>query len=62
MILDLKGKLGNITIEKTEDDELVEVLESLGYKSADIKHILPKINKELKLEEQIKEALKLMLK
>ena len=60
MILDLKGKLGNITIEKTEDDELVEVLESLGYKSADIKHILPKINKELKLEEQIKEALKLM--
>ena len=44
------------------DDELVEVLESLGYKSADIKHILPKINKELKLEEQIKEALKLMLK
>lgn len=62
MILDLKGKLGNITIEKTEDDELVEVLESLGYKSVDIKHILPKINKELKLEEQIKEALKLMLK
>ncbi len=62
MILDLKGKLGNITIEKTEDDELVEVLESLGYKSIDIKHILPKINKELKLEEQIKEALKLMLK
>ena len=62
MILDLKGKLGSIVIEKTEDDELIEVLESLGYKMPDIKKIIPNVNRELKLEEQIKEALKLMLK
>lgn len=62
MILDLKGKLGSIEITKTEDNELIEVLESLGYKQVDIKKIIPKINKEQKLEEQIKEALKLMLR
>lgn len=62
MILDLKGKLGNIEIPKTENDELIEVLESLGYKQVDIKKILPKINKEQPIEQQIKEALKLMLR
>ncbi len=63
IILDLKGKLvknDNISINGYE--ELVEVLESLGYKTGDIKKILPKLNQELKLEEQLKEALKLLLK
>ncbi len=64
IILDLKGKL-----LKKEDgadidsfEELVSVLESLGYKSADIKKILPLIDKTLNIELQIKEALKLLLK
>ena len=62
MILDLKGKLvvsGNIVEENT--DELLEALKGLGYKDKDIKSILPKVNKELKLEEQIKEALRLLI-
>ena len=62
MILDLKGKLANVEGDSTESTELVEVLENLGYKTADIKKILPKVNKELRLEDQIKEALKLMLR
>lgn len=64
IILDLKGKLGsgsNIdTIQSFE--ELVSVLQGLGYKLGDIKKILPHINDKLSIEEQIKESLKLLLK
>lgn len=63
IILDLKGKLSNANSDNTSDfSELIEVLESLGYKSADIKRILPKLSSELTVEEQVKEALKLLLK
>lgn len=63
IILDLKGKLAkNEAISTSGFDELVEVLESLGYKNNDIKKILPKLNSELKIEDQVKEALKLLLK
>ena len=62
MILDLKGKLSVGNVIKDNNSELIEVLESLGYKSADIKRVLPNVNNTLKLEEQIKEALRLMLK
>ena len=62
IILDLKGKLGTSTLEASTNDELIQVLENLGYKSADIKRILPKIDETLTIENQIKEALKLMLK
>ena len=62
IVLDLKGKLveGEET-KKIENEELVEALEALGYKKADIKKVLPNI-KEEKIENQIKEALKLLLK
>lgn len=63
MILDLKGKLdltGEV-IELDISDELLEALKGLGYKDKDIKMILPKVNKENKLEEQIKEALRLLV-
>jgi Holliday junction DNA helicase RuvA len=62
MILDLKGKLGSIGVIETQEDELVEVLENLGYKTADINKVIPKVDRELSIENQIKEALKLMLK
>ena len=63
IILDLKGKLTKSETENTAGfDEVVEVLESLGYKNADIKKILPKLSSDLKIEEQVKEALKLLLK
>ena len=62
IILDLKGKLvSNEDINDSINEELTEALEALGYKKADIKKILPSI-KEEKIENQIKEALKLLLK
>ena len=63
MILDLKGKL-DLTLKSVEldiTDELQEALKGLGYKDKDIKMIIPKVNKENKLEDQIKEALRLLV-
>lgn len=66
MVLDLKGKLNTINtgLFAKEDltDELTEVLIGLGYKQADIKKVTNKVNTSASLEDQIKEALKLMLK
>jgi len=63
IILDLKGKLADHQdLFAVKDlDELVSVLESLGYKKADIKAILPKVDATKDLELQIKEALKLLV-
>jgi len=63
IILDLKGKLVTTNdVNTSVNDELVDALTSLGYKSADIKKVLPKVDNTLTIEEQIKEALKLLLK
>ena len=64
IILDLKGKLAPTYENKTLEgfDELVEALESLGYKLNDIKKILPNLNINDKVEKQIKEALRLIAK
>ena len=66
MILDLKGKLGVIStmeLEVTNSyDELIEVLKGLGYKEKEFKALIPKIDGNLSIEDQVKEALKLLLK
>lgn len=63
IILDLKGKLVlNDNIVSTVNDELIDALVSLGYKNADIKKVVNKIDDSLTIENQIKEALKLLLK
>ena len=66
MVLDLKGKLNviNTGIFAKEDysNELMEVLLGLGYKQADVKRVISKVNSDNSLEDQVKEALKLMLK
>lgn len=62
IILDLKGKISTTETSVSVNDELIEVLLNLGYKQNDIKRILPKINEEDTIENQIKEALKLMLR
>ena len=63
IILDLKGKLVTTNeINQTVNDELVDALSSLGYKSADIKKVVNKVDNSLSIENQIKEALKLLLK
>ena len=66
MILDLKGKMGNINTLDLQDannyDELIEVLKGLGYKDKEFKSILPQVDSSLSIEDQVKEALKLLLK
>lgn len=61
IILDLKGKLVTDNNKVNSNEELVNALVALGYKNTDVKKIIPLI-KEEKLEDQIKEALKLMLR
>ena len=64
IILDLKGKLisQKEVFNKRDYTELIEVLKGLGYKSTDINKILPNIDNKLSIEEQVKNALKLLLK
>ncbi len=63
IILDLKGKLAKADEVNTKvSDELVEALKSLGYKNADINKVVKNVDASLDIEEQIKEALKLLLK
>ena len=62
IILDLKGKLAPTGNDTSESSELVEVLLNLGYKKPEIKKVLPNIDYSKSLEEQIKDALKQMLK
>ncbi|MBR6113318.1 MAG: Holliday junction branch migration protein RuvA [Bacilli bacterium] len=63
IILDLKGKLCVTTSTVVEtNNELVEVLKELGYKAPDIKKILPSIDNTKEMQDQIKDALRLLLK
>ena len=66
IILDLKGKVAITGIETTISganyEELIEVLKGLGYKEKEIKAIVVKVPQELSIEDQVKEALKLLLK
>lgn len=63
IILDLKGKLAKNSDETIKvNDELALALKSLGYKNADINKVIKKIDNTLDIENQIKEALKLLLK
>lgn len=63
IILDLKGKL--VSKENSSsgvNDELIEVLLSLGYKRPDINRVVKDVDGSLSIESQIKKALKLLLK
>ena len=62
IILDLKGKLVSKTTEVDTNEELISVLMSLGYKNNDIKRIIKDVDNTLSIEEQVKHALKLLLK
>ena len=64
IILDLKGKLSvEVSSNSNKDyDELIEVLKNLGYKQPDINKVLPSIKSDISIEDQVKEALKLLLK
>ena len=65
IILDLKGKLVENNykdINISNNSELIEALQALGYKNNEINKVVASVNVELSIEEQIKEALKLLLK
>ena len=67
MILDLKGKLefigvGISDVEVEKENELHDVLIGLGYKEKEVLPIIKKVDHDLSIEEQVKEALKLLLK
>ena len=62
IILDLKGKLAASSKDDNINNELVDALDSLGYKKPDIKKVLPSVDMNATIENQIKEALKLLLK
>ena len=65
IILDLKGKINIDVTEEIENDEtedLIDTLVALGYKQTEIKKVIGQIDRSNTLEEQVKEALKLLLK
>ena len=66
IILDLKGKLGytatGSVVDLEVENELRDVLLGLGYKDKEIKPILVRVDNTLSIEDQVKEALKLLLK
>lgn len=63
IILDLKGKLAAPgVIETNTYEELTDVLKGLGYKEKEFKSLIGKIDISLSIEEQVKQALKLLLK
>lgn len=62
IILDLKGKLVSTGEVVNSNDELVEALKGLGYKTSDISKVIKQVNMTDSLENQIKESLKLLLK
>ncbi len=62
IILDLKGKLVSKEESTPVNNELVEVLESLGYKKPDINKVVKDVDSSLSIEMQIKEALKLLVR
>lgn len=62
IILDLKGKLVSKQDNTIVNEELIDVLTSLGYKKPDISKIIKEVNNTLPIEEQVKQALKLLIR
>ncbi len=65
IILDLKGKINMETSDTNDNDsmeDLMDTLIALGYKTSEIKKVIGSVNASLTLEEQVKEALRLLLK
>lgn len=60
IILDLKGKLGNVKVIDSKINDVKEALKSLGYNNQELKKLDNFLlqNKELSIEELIKQSLK----
>lgn len=69
IILELKSKLDINMVEHSATkqpriarSEIIQALSGLGYKQAEIEIILPRLDGKLNIDEQIKQALKLLKK
>ncbi len=63
IILDLKGKLVSSSAVVTNvNNEVVDALKALGYKQVEINKVLENLDLTLSVNDQIKYALKLMIK
>ena len=65
IILELKGKMDNNIIIQGESDDMKDArlaLESLGYTARDISEILNKLHPDLKMNDIIRESLKILAK
>lgn len=65
IVLDLKGKLDNFDTSQesdTSEDDLYDALIALGYKDKEIKSVITKVDRKASVGDQIKEALKMLLK
>ncbi len=64
IILDLKGKIDIETTDMPSDaqEDLIDTLTALGYKRMEIKKVIGRVDHSSSLEEQVKEALRLLLK
>ncbi len=62
IILDLKGKLTETKVADKVNDELVEALQALGYKTININKVIKNVDYSEPIEKQIKSALKLLMK
>lgn len=67
IVLDLKGKLEFIGVGISDEaveveNELKEVLIGLGYKEKELKPVLARVDTSLSIEDQVKDALKLLLR
>jgi Holliday junction DNA helicase RuvA len=63
LIVELKSRLDNSQIDLNilkQNNELVQALESLGFKKAEFAKILNQVNPQAPLDNQIKESLKLI--
>ena len=49
-------------VDSNSYEELIEVLKGLGYKEKEFKSVINKVDINLSIEDQVKEALKLLLK
>ncbi len=64
IVLDLKSKI-DIEISEVEDDtseDLMDTLSALGYKTVEIKKVIGNVDHSKSLEDQVKDALRLLLK
>ena len=60
--IELEEAYNHFKNDPTFQNELKEVLLGLGYKEKELKPILAKVNTSLTIEEQVKDALKLLLR